>query len=146
MTIYGVDHTAIAVANLDEAIGRFERLYGITASERARISDQHVEVAFLRLGATALELVMPLDPTSGVARFLTKRGEGLHHVGLAVDDVKRELESLSRQGAELIDREPRPGLHGLIAFVHPRATGGVLVELVQHTVDEMVPDQHMPPY
>ena len=146
MTIRTVDHTGIAVADLDEAIERFERLYGLRVSERARIADQHVEVAFLGGGATALELVQPLDLSSGVGRFLMKRGEGLHHIGLAVDDLEHELERLASQGVELIDLAPRPGLHGLIAFVHPRATGGVLIELVQHAGDGMAPDGDMPPY
>jgi methylmalonyl-CoA/ethylmalonyl-CoA epimerase len=132
VTVRRIDHTAIAVRDLDEAIGRYERLYGIPALERARVVDQRVEVAFLSLGDTSIELVAPLDDTSGVARFLAKRGEGLHHIGLSVDNLEDELDRLARDGVELIDREPRAGVHGRIAFCHPRGTGGVLVELVQN--------------
>lgn len=132
MTVHRIDHTAIAVRDLDEAIDRYERLYGISAVERAVVTDQRVEVAFLALGDTSIELVSPLDDSSGVARFLAGRGEGLHHIGLAVDDLEVELDRLVRDGVELIDREPRAGVHGRIAFCHPRGTGGVLVELVQH--------------
>jgi methylmalonyl-CoA/ethylmalonyl-CoA epimerase len=89
-------------------------------------------VAFVSMGDTQLELVQPLDPTSGVARFLDTHGEGLHHVGVAVDDLSAELRRLEADGVRLIDRVPRRGVHGLIAFIHPHGTGGVLVELVQH--------------
>jgi methylmalonyl-CoA epimerase len=132
VTFGRIDHTAIAVRDLDEAIERYQRLYGVHGVERSQVLDQGVEVAFLALGDTKIELVSPLDDASGVARFLNKRGEGLHHIGITVDDLERELERLTRQGIELIDRTPRPGVHGRIAFCHPRGTGGVLVELVQH--------------
>jgi methylmalonyl-CoA/ethylmalonyl-CoA epimerase len=132
VTVHRIDHTAIAVRDLDEAIDRYERLYGIPAVERAIVPDQRVEVAFLALGDTSIELVSPLDDSSGVARFLAKHGEGLHHIGLAVDDLELELDRLARDGVELIDRVPRAGVHGRIAFCHPRGTGGILVELVQH--------------
>jgi methylmalonyl-CoA/ethylmalonyl-CoA epimerase len=131
VTVLRVDHTAIAVRDLDEAIDRYERLYGIAVTERVRVVDQNVEVAFLTRDGTSIELVSPLEGTSGVAGFLAKRGEGLHHIGLAVDDIQQELDRLARQGVELIDRAPRPGVHGRIAFCHPRGTGGVLVELVE---------------
>jgi methylmalonyl-CoA epimerase len=132
VTIRRVDHTAVAVRDLDEAIDRYGLLYGVRSVERTPVPDQHVEVAFLALGDTSLELVTPLDETSGVARFLEQRGEGLHHIGILVDSLEDELKRLSREGVELIDTRPRRGVHGRIAFVHPRGTGGVLVELVQH--------------
>ncbi len=127
-----IDHTAVAVRDLDEAVTRYAGLLGGRTGERIVMEDQGVEVAFVSLGDTQLELVQPLDPTSGVARFLDSRGEGLHHVGVAVDDLDAELRRLEADGVRLIDRVPRRGAHGLIAFIHPHGTGGVLVELVQH--------------
>lgn len=127
-----IDHTAVAVRDLAEAVPRYEGLLSGRAGQRIVIADQGVEVAFVSMGDTQLELVQPLDPTSGVARFLDSRGEGLHHVGVAVDDLSAELRRLEADGVRLIDRVPRRGVHGLIAFIHPHGTGGVLVELVQH--------------
>ncbi len=132
MNLRRLDHTAVAVRDLDEAVTRYEGLLCGRAGERIVMADQGVEVAFVSIGDTQLELVQPLDPTSGVARFLDSRGEGLHHVGVAVDDLVAELRRLEADGVRLIDRVPRPGVHGLIAFIHPHSTGGVLVELVQH--------------
>jgi methylmalonyl-CoA/ethylmalonyl-CoA epimerase len=126
-----VDHTAIAVRDLDEALARFEPLLGVTAGERVLIPDQGVVAVFLRLGDTQIELIQPVDGGSGVARFLDRRGEGLHHVAFEVDDLKAELARLEESGVELIDREPRRGSHGQVAFLHPRPTG-VLIELVEH--------------
>lgn len=133
MTVERVDHTAIAVQDLDEALKRYHRLLGLRVASRDRVPDQKVEIAFLAGGDTLLELITPTDADSGVARFLERRGEGLHHVGLLVDDIRRELQRLAEEGVELIDHEPRRSVHGLIAFVHPRGTGGVLLELVQHS-------------
>jgi methylmalonyl-CoA epimerase len=131
MTVQRIDHTAIAVHDLDEALPRYEALYGVTRGERAVVPDQRVEVAFLPIGDTSLELISPLDDESGVARFLANRGEGLHHLAVAVPDIRKELERLRAAGVRLIDNEPRSGFHGEVAFVHPRGTGGVLLELVQ---------------
>jgi methylmalonyl-CoA/ethylmalonyl-CoA epimerase len=131
LTIRRIDHTAIAVRDMDEAIDRYGRLYGARSVERTRVPDQGVEVAFLMLGDTSLELVSPLEKSSGVSRFLDKHGEGLHHIGLLAENLETELDRLASAGVELIDRRPRRGVHGRIAFVHPRGTGGVLVELVQ---------------
>ena len=131
MNIRRIDHTAIAVRDLTGAIDRYLALLPGAVIERLQGPDQQVEVAFLRVADTALELVQPLSESSAVARFLARRGEGLHHVAFAVRDLRAELERLDAQGFELIDREPRRGAHGLVAFVHPRSTG-ILVELVQH--------------
>lgn len=132
MNLLRIDHTGIAVRDMDEALARYKRIYGLEPSERVSVPDQHVEVAFLPLSDTRLELVQPTDTQSGVARFLEKRGEGLHHVGILVEDIHRELQRLAGEEVDLIDREPRPGPHGLVAFIHPRASLGVLVELVEH--------------
>lgn len=132
MNLQRVDHTAIAVKDLDEALERYRRLLGVETYERVAVPQQGVEVAFLAMGDTSLELICPTEPGSGVARFLEQRGEGLHHIGVLVDDITAELDRLRRDGVELIDEEPRCGAHGSIAFLHPRGTGGVLIELVQH--------------
>jgi methylmalonyl-CoA/ethylmalonyl-CoA epimerase len=126
-----LDHTAVVVADMDEAIERYGRLWGLQAGLRAEVADQGVEIAFLSAGDTQLELIRPLSEGSGVARFLDRHGESLHHIGIAVEDIRAEIAALIEQGAEVIDREPRRSVHGLIAFVHPRGTGGPLVELVQ---------------
>jgi methylmalonyl-CoA epimerase len=126
-----IDHTAIAVSDLDAALIRYSTLLPGAAIERISVPEQQIEAAFLRLGANALELIQPTSPESPVSRFLARRGEGLHHVAVAVHDLRAELKRLEAAGVELIDREPRPGAHGLIAFVHPRSAG-ILLELVQH--------------
>jgi methylmalonyl-CoA/ethylmalonyl-CoA epimerase len=131
MTMNRIDHTAIVVRDLDEAIPRHEQLYGVKCRERHIVPEQGVEVAFLPIGDTQLELIAPLDSSSGVARFLETHGEGLHHIAVLVDDIRAELARLQAQGVRLIDTEPRANFHGLIAFVHPKGTGGVLLELVQ---------------
>lgn len=131
MSISKIDHTAIAVRALDEAIPRYEGLYGALCRERAVVGDQGVEVAFFAFGDSQLELVAPLQSDTGVARFLARHGEGLHHIAVQVDDIEAEIARLREAGRELIDATPRTGVHGRIAFVHPRGTGGVLLELVE---------------
>jgi len=138
MNLLRIDHTGIAVRDLDEALERYRRTYGLQPSERLPVPTQHVEVAFLAIGDTRLELVQPTDDQSPVARFLDRRGEGLHHVAILVQNIREELQRLSDNGVELIDREPRPGAHGLVAFVHPREAGGVLVELIEDVEDEVL--------
>lgn len=131
-----IDHTAIVVRDLNEAIDRYQRLLDVRAGERVLVPTQRVAVVFLSLGDTQLELIQPTDAESGTARFLARRGEGLHHIGILVHDIEGELQRLAADGVELIDREPRPGVHGRIAFVHPRASGGVLLELIEHNTIE----------
>ncbi len=138
MNLLRIDHTGIAVRDLDAALERYKRVYGLEPSERVSVPDQGVEVAFLPISDTKLELVQPIDSRSPVARFLDKRGEGLHHVAILVEDIHRELARLADEGIELVDRQPRHGAHGLVAFVHPRETGGVLVELVEQTQDQVL--------
>lgn len=138
MNLLRIDHTGIAVRDLDEALERYRRTYGLQPSERLPVPAQHVEVAFLAIGDTRLELVQPTDDQSPVARFLDRRGEGLHHVAILVQNIREELQRLADNGVELIDREPRPGAHGLVAFVHPREAGGVLVELIEDVEDEVL--------
>jgi methylmalonyl-CoA/ethylmalonyl-CoA epimerase len=125
-------HTAIAVRDLDAAIERFRALYGVEPLYREVIEGQDVEEAMVPLGGSYLQLLMPLSPDGPVGRFVAKRGEGLHHVAIQVADIDGALDDLRSQGAELVDERARVGGGGhRIAFVHPRAFGGTLVELVE---------------
>lgn len=128
-----LDHTAVAVADLDAALERYRRLLGLEPGHREVVEGQGVEVAFLSPpGDTRLELIAPLSEESPVARFLARRGEGLHHVCFRVADLEAALRDAEAAGIRLVDRSPRRGAAGsLIAFLHPAALGGVLVELKQ---------------
>lgn len=128
-----VDHVAIAVHDLAEAVPLYERLTGARGSTPEEVSSQGVRVAFVGI----LELIEPTDPTGAVARFLERRGAGLHHVAYRVDDCASALSRLVAEGFEAIDATPRPGASGhRVAFLHPRSTGGVLIELVEHAPEE----------
>jgi methylmalonyl-CoA/ethylmalonyl-CoA epimerase len=131
MAVRGLHHVGVAVADLDDAIATYTRLFGATLEHREMLEEQGVEAASLQAGTGRIELLRALGPETPVGRFLEKRGPGLHHVALEVDDLGVELDRLRAEGAELIDERPRRGLFGLqVAFVHPEATGGVLAELV----------------
>ena len=135
MTIGPIHHVAIVVRSIDEALPRYREVFGLAPeSEPMVFAPQRVRLAFLPTGpdpAARLELVEPIDEESGVARFLAARGEGVHHVCFLTDDLPASLEALAAAEAELIDREPRQGAHGTVAFVHPRTLNGVLWELLQ---------------
>lgn len=127
-----LDHVAIAVRSIAETLPLFESLTGASGSLRERVDSQGVEVAFVGVGECRLELVEPLTPESPVARFIDRRGPGLHHVAYRVPELETTLERLAAAGIHLIDERPRPGAHGRrVAFLHPRSTGGVLIELVE---------------
>jgi methylmalonyl-CoA/ethylmalonyl-CoA epimerase len=136
--LHRIDHVGIAVVNLDAAVERYAETFALEVVAIETNPQQGVREAMLRLGAGALapasyvQLLEPLSDDTPVGRFLARRGEGLHHVGYAVDDVARELETLSAQGIELVDQRPRHGSLGAsIAFIHPKGLHGVLTELVQ---------------
>jgi methylmalonyl-CoA/ethylmalonyl-CoA epimerase len=124
-------HVAVVVADLDEALARYRTL-GFAGGERFVLAEQAVEVATLRSGSGWIELIRPTDPDGPIARYLAKRGEGVHHVAYAVPDLVAALKGLEAAGIRLIDAVPRTGAHGWrIAFIHPESCGGVLTELVQ---------------
>lgn len=126
-----IHHVGIAVRDLTAAVARY-RIFGLPAEPPEDVPSAGVRVCFLPAGPSSIELVVPLGPDSPVARFLDKYGEGLHHVAFATEDIAEELARLEKEGFELVDRAPRPGAHGrTVAFVHPRTTHGVLLELVQ---------------
>jgi methylmalonyl-CoA epimerase len=129
--VRGIHHVGVAVADLDEAIATFERLFGAQLERREELASQGVEAAALRLGSSRIELLAPTGQDTPVGRFLARRGPGMHHVALETDDVNAALRDLSAAGANLVDQEPRPGLFGLeVAFVHFDSVHGVLTEVV----------------
>jgi methylmalonyl-CoA/ethylmalonyl-CoA epimerase len=127
-----VDHVGIAVRDLDAAIEMYSKLFGVEFTYRHTVEEQGVEEAMGRVGESWIQLLRPLGPDTPVGKFIASRGEGVHHVGYGVADVKAALAELQGQNVKLIDEHPRPGSRGAsIAFIHPKSVGGVLVELVQ---------------
>jgi methylmalonyl-CoA/ethylmalonyl-CoA epimerase len=127
----GIHHVGVAVADLDEAVRTYERLFGGRLEHRARVENQGVEAASMRVGESRVELLAALGNDTPVGKFIAERGPGMHHVAYEVDDVAAALVELSEHGAELIDLTPREGLFGLqVAFVHPASVHGVLSEVV----------------
>ena len=127
-----IHHVGIAVADLDGSIERYRAALGAELVHRAVNEKEGLEAAFLRTGEGEVELMTATRPESPVGKFLAKRGPGLHHVAYGVSDIAAALADARAAGLELIDSEPRMGMHGtLIAFVHPKSMGGVLTELVQ---------------
>jgi methylmalonyl-CoA/ethylmalonyl-CoA epimerase len=129
--VRSVHHVAFAVADLDEAVGTYQRLFGARMELRGRMDDQGVEAAYLRVGSGRVELVSALEEDTPVGRFIARRGPGMHHVAYEVADVGAAVRSLAAEGVEVIDPEPRPGLGGYeVSFVHPDSVHGVLVEVI----------------
>ncbi len=126
-----LDHVGIIVHNIDESLKTYRDLLGFALLERVLIPEQRVEAAFLDAGNSTIELIAPTDTESGTARFLQNRGEGTHHLCYEVDDIVAALAQLQAQGLRLIDEVPRRGVHGLVAFIHPKATHGTMIELLQ---------------
>lgn len=127
-----LDHIGIAVKDLETALATFTEGFGLDCDHQETIEDQQVRTAFLPLGDTHLELLEPLSDEGAIGRFIERRGEGIHHLCFEVDDIRAALRRCEDSGMTLIDREPRVGAHQkLVAFVHPRTTHGVLIELSQ---------------
>ena len=132
MSERALDHVGIAVQSLDESLPFFESITGGKGYGREAVGSQGVEIVFVGSGAGRVELLAPTRDDSPVGKFLAKRGPGMHHLCYRVPDVAAALAEFEREGYQLIDREPRTGGHGhRVAFLHPRSTGGVLVELVE---------------
>ncbi len=129
-----INHIGIAVKSLDASILLYRDVLGMTFEGTEEVAEQKVRVAFLAIGESRIELLEPTAADSPVAKFLDKNGEGIHHLAYQVDDLEQTLAGLKEQGVRLVDEKPRQGAHNsLIAFLHPKATGGVLTELCQET-------------
>ena len=126
-----IDHVGVAVADIEAALGFFQRVFGTPMAEVSELEDQGVRACLIEVGQTRLELLQPTGPETPVGRFIERRGEGLHHLAFKVKDVATGLESVKSLGLDVIDEAPREGLSGMIAFIHPRSAHGVLTELVE---------------
>ena len=127
-----IDHVGIAVEDLDVALALYEGSLEMQVAHRETVTEQGVEAVLLDVGNTHVELLRPLGPETAVGKFLARRGPGLHHVAYRVDDIDATLDALRAAGVELIDEQPRIGIRqSRVAFLHPRATGGVLTEVVE---------------
>ncbi len=129
--IKNVAHVAIAVKSLEEMLSLLDRLFGLKPSHIEEVPDQGVKAALIPIGDGEIELLEPIDPEGGVAKFIERRGEGIHHICLEVENVDEALKALAEKGVELIDKVGRKGLAGRVGFIHPRAVKGVLIELAQ---------------
>jgi methylmalonyl-CoA/ethylmalonyl-CoA epimerase len=127
-----IDHVGVAVADLDSALALYGDTFAMPLAHRETVTEQGVEAALLDVGPCHVELLRPLGPETPVGKFLERKGPGLHHVAYRVDDIERTLAELEGKGVELIDSAPRTGIrNSRVAFVHPRATGSVLTEIVE---------------
>jgi methylmalonyl-CoA/ethylmalonyl-CoA epimerase len=132
MTLQRIDHVGLAVEDLDDAIAYYADHFGAEVAHREHIDSDGVEEALIKVGESYIQLLAPTRDDSPVARFLARNGPGVHHVGYGVADVGATLEHLKREGARVVDEQPRPGSRGTtVAFVHPKGALGVLVELVE---------------
>lgn len=132
-----IDHTGVAVDDLDAAIKLYEEVLGMPLVHRETVAEQGVEAVLLDVGDGHVELLSPLGEDTPVGKFLANRGPGMHHVAYLVSDIRASLRAAAAAGAELIDTDPRPGLFGLeVAFIHPGSVAGVLVEYVQYGGNE----------
>jgi len=132
MDISHIEHIGIAVKNIAEHLPYYENVLGLKCYNVEEVADQKVKTAFFKAGQTKIELLEPTSEESAIAKFIEKRGEGVHHIAFAVPDVAKALAEAEAKNIQLIDKAPRNGAEGLeIAFLHPKSTGGVLTELCQ---------------
>jgi len=130
--IVGLDHIAIAVSKLDEALQIYQKILGLKLEKTMVVEDQKVRLAFLLAGETKIELLEPTATESAVARFIEKKGEGIHHIALKVTNIESILKQLKEKGIALVDEKPRVGAEGgKIAFLHPKSLKNVLIELCE---------------
>jgi len=127
-----IEHIGIAVSNLEQAISFYEKVLGLTCYNIEEVPDQKVKTAFFQIGQTKIELLQSTDPTGPIGKFIEKKGEGIHHIAFSVEKIEEQLTHVAAMGIALIDSKPRKGAEGLdIAFLHPKATSGVLIELCE---------------
>ncbi len=127
-----IDHIGVAVSDLDEAAELYRERFQMAEQHRETVEEQGVEAILFEVGEGHVELIAPLGPDTGVGKFIERNGPGLHHVAYACDDIDSALDAVRDAGLRLIDEEPRRGIRGSrVAFLHPKATGGVLTELVE---------------
>ncbi|MDR0498482.1 MAG: methylmalonyl-CoA epimerase [Holophagales bacterium] len=132
MKLLKISHIGIASPTLQEAMERLERIFGIKHEHTEEVADQKVRTAFYPIGESTLEYLESTDPESAIGKFLEKKGPGIHHLAFEVDDVDAAVRELLDKGVQMIDKTPRSGAHGnRIAFIHPKETGGVLIEICQ---------------
>ncbi len=128
-----IEHIGIAVASLAESVAFYEKVLGLKCYNIEEVPDQKVRTAFFMVGQTKIELLESTDPQGTIARFIEKRGEGIHHIAFAVENIEEKLRHAEKEGVRLIDTKPRKGAEGLeIAFLHPGSAHGVLIELCEH--------------
>ncbi len=130
--IINLDHVGVAVSKVEQALPLYTAVLGLKLEAIRESKQNRIRAATLTTGNTTIELIEPLDPESPIAKFLQKRGQGLHHLAFTVDDIEKSLEELKGQGVTLIDEKPRTGIEGgRVAFLHPKSTGDVLIELCE---------------
>jgi methylmalonyl-CoA/ethylmalonyl-CoA epimerase len=133
MNISHIEHIGIAVQNMEEAIKFYENVLGLKCYAIEEVKDQKVRTAFFMVGQTKIELLESTDPEGPVAKFIEKKGEGIHHIAFAVNNIEEQLENVAKKDIKLIDNKPRKGAEGLdIAFLHPKSTYGVLIEFCEN--------------
>ena len=135
-TAKSINHVCIAVENIVESVNLYVDLFGISLPKIETIPDQKVKAAMVNIGNTSLEFIEPVDNESGVAKFIRNKGEGIHHICFEVENIEKSIKKLQNAEVELIDEQPRQGLEGMIAFIHPKSTGNVLVELIETSSSE----------
>lgn len=127
-----IEHLGIAVANLEESIKYYEEVLGFKCYSVEEVKDQKVKTAFFKVGQTKIELLESTSPEGPIGKFIEKKGQGIHHIAFAVENLQESLDEVKSKGIQLIDEKPRPGAEGLnIAFLHPKSTYGVLTELCE---------------
>lgn len=133
MELTHIEHIGIAVKSIEEQLPYYEGVLGLKCYNIETVEDQKVKTAFFRIGQTKIELLEPTSEESTIAKFIEKRGEGIHHIAFATENLNETLQEIEAKGVRLIDTQPRAGAEGLnIAFLHPKSTGSVLTELCEH--------------
>lgn len=133
MNVSHIEHIGIAVKDLQTAVEFYEKVLGLKCYNIEEVADQKVKTAFFQVGQTKIELLQSTEPEGPIGKFIEKKGEGIHHIAFAVDKIEDQLEHATKMGVNLIDKSPRKGAEGLdIAFLHPKSTSGVLIELCEN--------------